>query len=303
MSLKSGEYKIVGIDDFKEDLDISRYMDGEKGFALGFPQIDSFFQCHKKEHCILYGSPGSGKTTWLYNVLVNQARRDNKRALIWAAEESSVEAIYKRLLHIHSGKNIKSLSDEEFKTSMEFVRKYFKVLDTSRMGVHWELLEKGFNQAQKEAGNKPFSTMVIDHALMIEMSDVHEKHVRKLMSDFIDFSKANDVFTWIVNHIAKPQDKFDHDSKITYIPPQHPTNLAGGQMWFRLAYNMIEIFRPDFKVYKDATDSETWVNIRKVKNPEIGKTSYVGQIKLEFDVNSQSYGSYTGLNNESINPF
>ncbi len=276
--------------DVKTSLEADRvFKRPKRGLDTGFPNVDENFTSKKGEHCVVYGSPNSGKTTFVYATIVNQAKNDGNISLIWSPEEFTVQHVYKKLAFIYMGKHYETLNDTEQMQCEAFLNTHFIVMDTPRLEMYWETLEDAVNQVFIDV---KFDSFVVDHAMMIEKDsgDVHEMHVRKLMNKLIDLSQKLNIFIWIVNHVQKPTQYKDPKSNITYIPPQDPTQMAYGQMWYRLCFNCIEIFRPMPSVYNSDVN-EVWVNVRKVKNPDVGYASQVGHLKLYYETDKQQYST------------
>lgn len=259
----------------------------KRGTYLGYPCMDEIFTSKKGEHCIVYGSPNSGKTTWVYTVAVRQAKEHGEVFVVWPPEEFTPQHVYKKLAYIHMGKHYETLTDEEQQEVAGFLSTYFYVLDTPRLGVTWLMLEMALKDVKQ---GLDYGNVIFDHLMMIEPDPnlPHEQNVRVLMSKVIEFCGAYNVFAWMINHTIKPNQYIDSKTHFSYIPPQDPSQMAHGQMWYRLCFNCIEVFRPTPQVYS-SDPTEVWINVRKVKNPDVGKAASVGAIKLLYDVERNQY--------------
>jgi|GEM_PF-6690447 len=280
--------------EIKDQLESDRFFKEPKsGDNLGYENLEGVFTSKAGEHCIVYGAPNSGKTSFVYNVAVNQAK-DGLKYLIWGPEEFSPQHIYKKLAYIYAGKHYEQLDDTEQQEVENFLQNHFHVLDTPRLGVTWKLLKDGI-----EGLNISYDAIIFDHLMMIEPeTDLpHEQNVRALMSNVIDFCKLNQVFIWLINHTIKPQQYIDSKSHFSYIPPQDPSQMAHGQMWYRLCFNCIEIYRPTQKVYNSKA-GEVWVNVRKVKNPDVGREKPIGSIRLLYNVDRHQYVEDNSIEDE-----
>ena len=282
--LKAELFKIrskVIFDELEKDREFKTV---KKGVELGYSNIENVFTSKAGEHCIVYGAPNSGKTSFVYNVAVNQAKGGLKY-LIWGPEEFSPQHIYKKLAFIYAGKHYEELSDAEARGCREFLQLHFTVIHTPRLGITWELLKGALEEIEDQ-----YDAVIFDHLMMLEVKhDVPlEQHVRQLMNNVIDYCKFNNVFAWLINHTIKPTQYIDSKTKFSYIPPQDPSQMAHGQMWYRLCFNCIEVYRPTQAVY-GGDAGEVWINVRKVKNPDVGQESSIGSIKMVYDVERHQY--------------
>lgn len=253
-------------------------------YYSGWQSLDTKFICHKGEHCVVYGRAGQGKTTWIYNILMNQALKHNSRCIIFAPEEFSTKHILRRLAFILNGKSYLTLTDDEDRYTMNFINQYFRIIEAPRLGTFWDHVKFAMSEARND-GFK-FDSFLIDHAMMLEKKEtMHEDNIRYLMNEFIDYCEETDSFGWIVNHVQKPVMRFDQSTKQTFCPPMDMTEMAHGQMWARLAFNVFEIHRPNPDI-EGSEIGEVWLNIRKVKNPDSGS---IGRVKLFYNRDTNQY--------------
>lgn len=257
----------------------------------GFNELDKHFKMFPGEHLIIYGLPGHGKTTALFSILINQAKTKHYRTVIFAPEEFSTSHIVRKLTQSYLSKEAGKMTEQEDVEAKSFINNHFLIIECPRLGTKWSDLKHAVTTAHKEF---KFNNLVIDHAMMLEKSEkMHEDNVRFFMNEMIEFSQQLKFFTYVVNHVAKPTMYFDRDLKKRYIPPQLAADMAHGQMWERLAFNILEVYKPDPDIYKTAY-GECWLNLRKVKNEDAGETW--DRIKTYYDRNIRNFTDVEPVN-------
>ena len=288
MTDNKNKMRLVSINDtdVREALQYEREFGIDSGTPLGFPNLNANLQTRGGEHCIVYGAPNTGKTTWVYSVVINQARYNGKKTLIWCPEEFSTKHIYRKLMHMVSGKPLNELNDKQVDDTAKFINDYFRVLETPRLNVFWESIESGCREYHKVW---KFDNTVFDHAGMFEQELDYVKHIREIMNNMIDLSVELNIFTWMVNHIAKPKLHIDKTG-FYYMPPPPPEEMSGGQTWYKLCFNCVNVYRPDARIDKFGVveETEVWIYFHKVKNPDSGFSQRIHK-PLYFDKHKQNY--------------
>ena len=257
------------------------------GGKSGWSNLDALWGARVGESTIVYGAPNMGKTTFLLHLALRYVNTNGWKFILWMPEDFSTLHVVRKLLAIILGKSVKAAGSEELKKAMYYLQQNFRFYETAKAGVDWKNWYERMDTWSEE-GFTP-DAFIFDHALMFEKTElIHEDNVKFMMNSFNDMAEQKNVHNFIVNHITQPKLYYDKSTLEEYLVPQVPSKMAHGQMWERLAQNIIEVFRPKGSIF-DAKDGELWVNIHKVKNEDVGSA---GRVKFMYDKPNYTINEY-----------
>lgn len=205
-------FPVEGIDNVSEGDLLNLWEQGyPQGFDTGWPNVDDHFQWHPGMVTLITGEPGSGKTTWLKNVLVSLAERHGWSHLIYSAEEASATFAMTDLISIKTGKSFFTapgaprISREEIQAETPFLNTYFKYYKLSENeSTILAILAKAKEMVQRNG----IRGLVIDNMSTVERgikgSDSN-KHsaIGDMMRDLRNFAREYGIHIWLIAHPKK----------------------------------------------------------------------------------------------------
>jgi twinkle protein len=286
-------YPVEGVEDAN-----SKSMDLLALYDQGYPEgcdadwgMDDNFKWFPAQVTLITGIPGSGKTTWLKNVLVRLADRHGWKNLIYSAEEANTEFALADLISIHTNKSFfhspftKRVTKEEVEQLTPFLSehfKYYKLMDNDLT------IEGVIGKAEEMVKRHGINALVIDNMSTIERgmsknSDNRHHTIGEMMGDIVKFARNYGVHVFIVAHpkkMAKLNGKYDL-----------PTGYDVGDSSHY--YN-----KPDngLTVHRNRETGFTEVHRWKVRFRYTGQE---GVDYFKFDINTSRYSSTQNVNDGS----
>lgn len=288
----------------------------ERGMFPGFDALWEIFSLKKGYPLFVSGSPFSGKTEFVLELLIFTAEFYDWKHFVYLGETGSVDEIIAELSHKYIGKPYRKINkgeesffamdEKEVSKAHNFIHQHFVFLDleNDKSSVTQFTVEQFYKlaaEAEAEFDIK-FDTTLID-----PFNDVDENLEKyggredKFLKDALKFvridSKRNKRINILINHIADVKYMIDKDSGKRYTPPAMPNEWAGGRTWHRRAFTMLMVYRPP-TFTKDETGrpyekTETIIFNQKAKPKGSGK---VGQCSLFWDWKKNRY--YESINDK-----
>jgi twinkle protein len=211
---------IKGVYDVEEYADAvhSLRSDGlPRGVSTGWKILDEFYSVPRRQWTILTGYSGSGKSTWLDNLMCNLATLHNWKFLICSPENQPIEEHIAGLMEISSGKKFGVPKDFEsarlFMTDTEYAHAF------AFIGDHFQFInppETSFNikdivalAEEVKLTQFDYDGFVIDPYNELEhkrpgaMSET--EYISWVISIFRRFIQQYHLHGWFVAHPTKPQ--------------------------------------------------------------------------------------------------
>lgn len=159
---------------FAEFVDYSKEID-DNTILFGIPSLDRNLRILTKNVYSLLGSPGSGKTTWLLQVLENTSNNDNK-SIYFSFDMANSDTISK-ILTRHTGipdeeimENIKSNKVEEIIKYKQILSEKYKNVDfVFKPGLNIEDMENTIRMSDRMSG-KQTKLIAVDYLSLIKSS-------------------------------------------------------------------------------------------------------------------------------------
>jgi twinkle protein len=182
-----------------------------EGFDTGWSNMDEHFIWHPGMVTLITGEPGSGKTTFLKNLLVALSERHDWSHLIYSAEEANATFAMTDLMSIVSGKsffntpNSPRITRQEIEDLTPFMTSHFKYYKLSENdGTVETIIEKAKEMVQRHG----IRGLVIDNMSTVERgikgNDSNRHHaIGNMMRDIRAFAREYGVHVWLVAHPKK----------------------------------------------------------------------------------------------------
>jgi twinkle protein len=205
-------FPVEGIDDVTEHDLIGLWEQGyPEGFETGWENMDSHFIWHPGMVTLITGEPGSGKTTWLKNVLVRLSSRHGWSHLIYSAEEANATFAMTDMITIKTGKsffnapNAQRITKEEIAKLTPFMATHFRYYKLSENdGTVESIIAKAKEMVQRYG----IRGLIIDNMSTVERgikgNDSNRHHaIGNMMRDLRSFAREYGVHIWLVAHPKK----------------------------------------------------------------------------------------------------
>lgn len=288
MQLPKG-FKLLNYDNTKESLVSYREKGALRGVFLGFPFLDENYTMSVPGITDWTGFPGSGKTEFLLELLLNTSLFYGWKHLLYVPDVGDQNEILSNLIHKLTGKtfdkrfiNSNYISESEVEHNLQWIHEHFFIIYEEDEGANMTPFQFWDYAAylSKEHGVK---TATIDSWKDLELN---------VMPDGSNVGMDNRYLEKVLKYRNKIADKYKiHLHTIihpTNIPPDKdgkrpepkPFHLSGGAQWFNSGRVMITVHRID------GTANEVDIIINKAKPKSVAK---LGRNRMFFNVQSARF--------------
>lgn len=283
MKLPQG-FKLLNYNDTKKGLLSYREKGALRGVFLGFPFFDEHYTMSTPGVTDWTGYPGSGKTEFLLELLLNTSLFYGWKHLLYVPDVGSQNEILSNLIHKLTGKtfdkrfiNSNYISEEEADHNLQWIHQNFFIIHEEDEGANmtpfqfWDYAaflskEHGIKTATIDSW-KDLELNIMPDGSSVGMDNRYLEKVLKYRNKISD--KYNIHLHTVIHPTNIPQDK---DGKR---PEPKPFHLSGGAQWFNSGRVMITVHRID------GTSNEVDIIINKAKPKSVAK---LGRARMFFDV-------------------
>lgn len=270
------------VDEFENQLE-EYFTEGMKsGVPTGWDPLDKLYTIMPGELDVITGVPNSGKSEFLDALMINLARNEDWKFVIFSPEHRKEHHVSKLVEKIvgkpTSPVDSNRMALDEFMSGASWISEHFYFIvsddDECLPTLDWSL-EKA-SQAIFRYGCNAF---VLDPWNEIEhdMPNGASEHlyIGKALAKIKRWQRKHNVKVWIVAHPTKIHS--DKDGKMR-VPSLY--DIAGSSNWANKIDNGIVIHRSE-----DAADS-TEIYLKKVRNKHVGRR---GMCSLKYDKSTGQY--------------
>lgn len=245
-------------DDLLDSLIESRKDTFSRGEMTGFHTLDNVASFKPHHTTVLYAPPHTGKSVITFDILMSLAER-GKTVFIYSPEfrkpgELIQALIQTRLKKSFFGKYADIITDQEYMEALAFVSQYFIIVrkpvrtkdDVSPRMTIVDIF------AQARAAEEKYGVK-IDYIFADPFNYIDRTQQQRLMTDqdyvldandmLAEFSELLNVHTIISAHTRDMEMTVDKDTGMRYYPIGHPSQIMGGQSWFRASYQILHLWR------------------------------------------------------------
>lgn len=256
------------------------------GASTGWPSVDKFYTVAPSQWTLITGVPGSGKSEWLDALMVNLARREKWRFVVYSPENWPVSLHAAKLAEKYVGKPFghgptPRMEKDELDEALRWIEGIWQFCtpeDGSLGGILTEAIER------VSLGNTWSTGVVIDPWNYVEhirggMTEAdYLSYALGVLIDFVrgrmrtgaGFQHGGKLHVWLVAH-----PKIMQKAKDGSYPIPRPYDIAGGAHWWNKADNCITIHRD-----QGEGSQEVQVHVQKVRFKHIGR---IGVAELNYD--------------------
>ena len=290
MLLSDGDMSFISSDD--EDFRwIDDFSQGkiEIGLDTGDPKLDEFFR-YKKEFVIVNGHSNVGKTTTMLYLIANSAIRHDWKWVIYSSENRTA-SVKMQLMQFAMDKKVADMTYAERKQAYKWVQEHFTIINNNQIYSYSDIIlfmEKVMRQ-------QPVDAIFVDpyNSLKLDMKGsgigVHDYHY-EAASEFLTFSKANDVAVWLNMHAVTEAQRRKGPDGLPVAP--YAEDTEGGGKFVNRADCFMTIHRKVQAMDHDIRKLSE-LHVRKVREVETGGSP----TPLEDPYCLQMNLSHTGFTN------
>ena len=289
MLLNDGDMSFISSDD--EDFRwIDDYSQGkiDIGLDTGDPRLDEYFR-YKKEFVIVNGHSNVGKTTTMLYMIVNSAIRHNWKWVLYSSENRTA-SVKMSLMQFALDKKVADMTYTERKEAYKWVQEHFTIINNNQIYSYSDIIlfmEKVMRQQHVDAiFVDPYNSLRLD--MKNSSIGVHDYHY-EAASEFLTFSKANNVAVWLNMHAVTEAQRRKGPDGLPVAPYAEDTE-GGGKFvnradCFMTIHRKVQAMDPEIRKMSE-------IHVRKVREVETG-----GQpTPLEDPYCLQMNLSHTGFN-------
>ena len=267
MLINDGDMSFISSDD--EDFRwIDDYSQGkiELGLDTGDAQLDEYFR-YKREFVIINGHSNVGKTTTALYMIANAAIRHDWKWIIYSSENRTA-SVKMNLMQFAMDKKVADMNYNERKQAYKWVQDHFVVISNNAVYSYSDIIvfmEKVMKQQQVDAiFVDPYNSLKLD--MGNSKIGVHDYHY-EAASEFLTFSKANNVAVWLNMHAVTEAQRRKGEDGLPVAP--YAEDTEGGGKFVNRADCFVTIHRkvqsPDHNIRKMSE-----IHVRKVREVETG---------------------------------
>ena len=267
MLLNDGDMSFISSDD--EDF---RWIDDyamnkiQIGLDTGDPKLDEYFR-YKKEFVIVNGHSNVGKTTTMLYMITNSAIRHGWKWVIYSSENRTA-SVKMNLMQFAMDRKVGDMSYAQRKRAYKWVQEHFTIINNNQIYTYSDIIlfmEKVMRQQHVDAiFVDPYNSLRLD--MKNSSIGVHDYHY-EAASEFLTFSKSNDIAVWLNMHAVTEAQRRKGDDGLPVAP--YAEDTEGGGKFVNRADCFMTIHRkvqaPDTAIKRMSE-----IHVRKVREVETG---------------------------------
>lgn len=223
-----------------------------RGTSTGIESIDNLFTVAEGQLSIVTGLPGSGKSEFIDQIMINLAKNHSWKFAVCSFENPPAMHIAK-LLEKTTSKPFYSglaarMSDDEMDEGIGFIDKHFVFLESKDGAM--ATIDSIIDRTRQAVMRLGVRGLVIDPYNYIDMGSDESEHtqISYMLSKIVSFAKAHGIHVWFVAH---PQKMYARDDGSYAVPKG--MNISGSAAWFAKADLGITVHRTE-----DLTEVHCW---------------------------------------------
>lgn len=273
---------IKRIDDFRQDV-LEQFNKGSQiGEPCGYEFLDPHFKIRPGFFYTCTGWPSSGKSEFVLNLAIFQARTAKRKIGFYSPESYPVESFIATMCHCYLGKstdksypNVCSL--DEMNAALDWLQEWVFILNYEESPSPLNVLDD-FQMLKTTHNCKVF---VLDPFNSLTGDDENGNmalQLKEVLNQFVLFTHNQKVIFFCIEHPKTPRDY----QEVQKVPG--PYQLFGGSMW----WNKSDCIFAIHSIMNDAQyTGEVIIKVWKMKNQKLnGKP---GEVTAFFDVKTNRY--------------
>jgi twinkle protein len=222
-------------------------------WTTGWPHMDKHLKVKGGQLNIVTGTPGSGKSEWVDDLMINTVHNYGAKWAVFSPENYPVKVYFRKLSEKYESMNFSEFQEATLKNSItELSNHIHLIVDNDKDDVTMEYL---FERIRTLVFRKGIKAVIIDpwNEISHVMGEREDQYLSKMLRKIKRFIRKYDLSFWLVAHPKNPQRNKDGNyNKITAY------DIAGGYTWNAKADNI-------FSVWRDRTDNKKPVEVDMLK--------------------------------------
>lgn len=250
-----------------------------RGLSTGWPSLDAIFTVRKKEWTLLTGIPGSGKTEFLDNLVVNMIRIHQWKFALFSAENLPYERHAASLLEKFTGISLRTGLNEDrdimYAAIQEICRNIFFInpaeenINIDRILAIAGMLKDGYD----------IDALIIDPWNEIDFQRIpginETENISRSLSKIRRFARLSDLHVFVIAHPTK----LIKNDRGTY-PVPTPYDVSGSANFRNKADNCLSIW------WDYVNPGWADIHVQKIRFGEVGM---LGCIRLDYNTTTGIY--------------
>jgi len=293
MRINDGDMSFISSDD--EDFRwIDDFSQGkvEIGLDTGDEKLDEFFR-YKKEFVIMNGHSNVGKTTTALYLIANSAIRHKWKWAIYSSENRTA-SVKMQLMQFSMDKKVGDMTYAQRKQAYKWVQDHFTIISNNQVYSYSDIIvfmEKIMRQQEVDAiFVDPYNSLKLD----MKGSNIgtHDYHY-EAASEFLTFSKANNVAVWLNMHAVTEAQRRKGADGLPIAP--YAEDTEGGGKFVNRADCFLTIHRK-VQAADHSIRKLSEMHVRKVRETETGgsPTPIDEPYKLVMNLSHTGFTSWLG---------
>lgn len=262
---KEKDVKVVFDEAVKRIEDLKSGEVKQNGFSFGLTELDAKTGGINTGINIIGAVPGSGKTSLLINIIIQNAIHDNKPIMFFSLEMPAIEIMTNMIANfaqinsraLRQG-DVDAGQEMTIKTMRDRLKNNFVIDDTG--GISWQYIEaktRAFRKSRKIPMNEPILCMIDYLQLMTNSADEwkgtnDEQRISITCNQLTRISKNDNLATILLSQLSRPE-------KDRKTPRPRMSDLKGSGAIEACAILILLMFRPD---YHGITEDEQGRDLR-----------------------------------------
>ena len=269
---------VYTVDDYADDVAVLYKNGMVGGLSTGLKNVDELFTIVPGQLSVVTGIPGSGKSEFIDQIMVNLAEKYQWKFAVASFENPPPLHIAKLAEKVvgrpfFDGPHQK-MSKEEYDEALSYINKHWMFLE--QKGGEASTIDSILDRAQQAIMRMGVRGLVIDPYNYIAQSqkvDNEHQGINDLLTRLVSFARANQIHIWFIAHPAKmPTDQQGQ----TAVPKG--MNISGSASFFAKADIGVTVHQNKHK--------EVEVHCWKIRFKWLGS---VGKTTLQYDIPTGRY--------------
>ncbi len=273
---------VSGLKTFNDyEQDIINLYNGVTGeyYKTGWRDMDKHLKIKAGQLNIVTGVPGSGKSEWVDDLMMNTIRQYGLKWAVFSPENYPPQIYFRKLAEKYCDKPFSDFNEKDLSKGIKDISEHVKlIVDNEEDDVTIEYL---FERIRTLVFRNGIKGVIIDpwNEIIHNIGAREDLYLNKVLRKIKRFIRKYDLTFWLVAHPKNPaKDKNGNYFKITAY------DIAGGYAWFAKADNI-------FSVWRDKSDNiqPVEVDIQKIKQKTDGQ---LGTCYFHYEYNTGRYTSH-----------
>jgi twinkle protein len=207
-------------------------------WATGWPHMDKHLKVKGGQLNIVTGTPGSGKSEWVDDLMINTVHNYGAKWAVFSPENYPVKVYFRKLSEKYESMNFSQFQESTLKNSISELSNHIHlIVDNDKDDVTMDYL---FERIRTLVFRKGIKAVIIDpwNEISHVMGEREDQYLAKMLRKIKRFIRKYDLSFWLVAHPKNPQRNKDGNyNKITAY------DIAGGYTWNAKADNIFSVWR------------------------------------------------------------